>query len=69
VRSIAFPAISCGVYRYPPAAAVKIAVSECAAAVGSGALPAEIIFACFDEAMLNLYNAELANVGAAKGAE
>jgi len=69
VRSLAFPAISCGVYRYPPAAAVKIAVSECAAAIGSGALPAEIIFACFDEAMLNLYNAELANAGAAKGAE
>ena len=69
VRSLAFPAISCGVYRYPPAAAVKIAVSECAAAVDSGALPAEIIFACFDQAMLNLYNAELANAGAAKGAE
>lgn len=69
VRSIAFPAISCGVFGYPLAAAVKIAVGECAGFVARGAPPAQIIFACFDESALNLYNAELANVALPKRAE
>jgi O-acetyl-ADP-ribose deacetylase len=69
VRSIAFPAISCGVYGYPLAAAVKIAVGECAAFIAGGAQPAQIIFACFDEAALNLYNAELARLPPTKRAE
>ena len=69
VRSIAFPAISCGVYGYPLAAAVKIAVGECAAFITGGAPPQQIIFACFDEAMLKLYNAELAKLSPTKRAE
>src|SRR6185436_6662673 len=56
LTTIAFPAISCGVYGYPLAAAVKIAVGECAAFIAGGAQPAQITFACFDEAALNLYN-------------
>ena len=69
VRSIAFPAISCGVYGYPLPAAVKIAVGECAAFIAGGAPPAQIIFACFDEAVLSLYNAELAKLPSTKRAE
>ena len=68
-RTVAFPAISCGVYGYPLAAAVKIAVGECAAFIASGAIPTQIIFACFDKTVLNLYNAELASLSPTKRAE
>ncbi|MDP1717914.1 MAG: O-acetyl-ADP-ribose deacetylase [Burkholderiales bacterium] len=57
--SIAFPAISCGVYGYPLADAVKIAVRECAAVLTDGAKLEKIMFACFDRTMLDLYRAEL----------
>jgi len=57
LRSIAFPAISCGVYGYPASAAAAIAVRECSAA--SGGLE-HIVFACFDASMHTLYAAELA---------
>lgn len=60
--SIAFPAISCGVYGYPLDQAVQIAVRECAAFASSNATPARIIFACFDAAAIAAYEAELARV-------
>lgn len=59
VRTIAFPAISCGVYGYPLEDAVRIAVRECAAFPAAGAELEKIIFACFDHGMLGLYRAEL----------
>ena len=58
-RSIAFPAISCGVYGYPLDQAAKIAVGVCAAFVAASPLPEKIIFACFDAATLSTYQAEL----------
>jgi O-acetyl-ADP-ribose deacetylase len=62
IRTIAFPAISCGVYRYPVAQAVTIAVRETATL--ADAVPAfeKIIFACFDPAMREAYAAELARL-------
>ena len=59
VKSIAFPAISCGVYGYPLAEAVKIAVRECADFSAGSAPPERIIFACFDGAALQVYEKEL----------
>jgi len=59
VRTIAFPAISCGAYGYPVEDAVKIAVSECATFAAAAENLERIIFACFDRSMLVLYNAEL----------
>ena len=60
LRSIAFPAISCGVYRYPVADAVNIAVREVRAFVDRGSSLEEVIFACFDEPMHAAYARELA---------
>ena len=59
IRTVAFPAISCGVYGYPLEAAVSIAVRECRAVVHTDHF-GKILFACFDAAMLALYQAELA---------
>jgi O-acetyl-ADP-ribose deacetylase (regulator of RNase III) len=64
LRSVAFPAISCGVYGYPLEQAVVIAVRECAAFVGSHPSLEKIIFACFDRATLDAYQAELGRLEA-----
>jgi O-acetyl-ADP-ribose deacetylase len=63
-KSIAFPAISCGVYGYPLDQATKIAVRECAAFVAGNPLPEQIIFACFDATALATYQAELGSLKA-----
>jgi O-acetyl-ADP-ribose deacetylase len=62
LRSIAFPAISCGAYGYPLANAVRIAVRECANFSAGNALPEQILFACFDAATFAAYEAELARL-------
>ena len=54
--SIAFPAISTGIYGYPVAEATRVAVAACREH-GAGL---DITFACFDERTLALYEKELA---------
>src|SRR5215210_6607750 len=49
LRTVAFPAISCGAYGYPLEDAVAIAVRECAEGVKRHDGIEKIIFACFDE--------------------
>jgi O-acetyl-ADP-ribose deacetylase len=58
--SIAFPAISCGVYGYPLEQATRIAVHECAQFAAAEPKIEKIVFACFSPEMLALYRAELA---------
>jgi O-acetyl-ADP-ribose deacetylase (regulator of RNase III) len=58
--SIAFPAISCGVYGYPLQQATRIAVRECAQFAAAEPKIEKIVFACFSAQMLALYRAELA---------
>jgi O-acetyl-ADP-ribose deacetylase (regulator of RNase III) len=55
LRTLAFPAISCGVYGYPLEHAVEIAVRECAEGLERHGTVEKLTFACFDSHMLSLY--------------
>jgi len=60
IRTVAFPAISCGVYGYPMGLAAEIAVSECRRFVREHEALELITFALFGAAALALYRTELA---------
>jgi len=60
VRSIAFPAISCGVYGYPKEEAVAMAVDEVERCLEAILMIDRVIFACFDSEMAGLYRDALA---------
>ena len=62
IRTIAFPAISCGVYGYPLEQAVEIAVGTTSRYASAHPELEKIIFACFGEAILSLYDAELSRL-------
>lgn len=59
VRTIAFPAISCGVYGYPADKAVKIAIDTCRAALNEQDEPMRILLVAFDQRMNSLLNETL----------
>jgi O-acetyl-ADP-ribose deacetylase len=59
IKTIAFPAISCGVYGYPIDAAVKIAVKETLDFLAANQSIAEVIFACFGADLYEAYRNEL----------
>ncbi|ESY97714.1 O-acetyl-ADP-ribose deacetylase [Mesorhizobium sp. LNHC209A00] len=62
-RSVAFPAISTGVYRYPKDDAAKVAVYEVNDFIKHNVLPEIVVLCCFDEAMAKLYRRHLAILG------
>lgn len=55
VKSIAFPAISCGVYGYPLSEAASIAVNTVRKFTVENAGINEVVFVCFDAATLKCY--------------
>jgi O-acetyl-ADP-ribose deacetylase (regulator of RNase III) len=59
VKTIAFPAISCGVYGYPIQEATEIAVRETAEFVKREPSIERVVFACFGDEILNAYLARL----------
>jgi O-acetyl-ADP-ribose deacetylase (regulator of RNase III) len=59
-RSVAFPAISCGIYGYPMAQGAQIAVRETRAFLAAQPALERVVFAVFDDAALRVYEAELA---------
>ncbi len=58
--SVAFPAISTGIYGFPAGRATAIAVAEVARHLERHDLPGRVIFACFDAAMFGRYERALA---------
>jgi O-acetyl-ADP-ribose deacetylase (regulator of RNase III) len=68
LHTLAFPAISCGVYGYPWAAATEIALRETASALRTNARLERVVFACFSPAMAELYSRTLARLQAADAA-
>lgn len=59
ISSIAFPAISTGVYAYPIEAATEIAVATVSEAVEGTAIIAEVVFCCFSTSDLKQYRSIL----------
>lgn len=55
VKTIAFPAISTGVYRFPLDRAAKIAVTEVKKILEKNVSIEKVIFVCFDEETYSLY--------------
>ena len=56
LRTLAFPAISCGVYRFPVDLAVEIALRETAEELSKNNTIEKVIFACFDESVYASYH-------------
>jgi len=55
LRTLAFPAISCGIYRFPVDLAVGIALRETRAELSASNVIEKITFACFDEVVYQSY--------------
>jgi O-acetyl-ADP-ribose deacetylase len=60
LRSIAFPAISTGVYGFPRERAATIAVAETRRHLAAMPSIERVVFACFDRETLALYQRALA---------
>jgi len=63
IRTLAFPAISCGVYGYPIEKAVEIAVRETRVELARSLDVEKVIFACFGDEVYEAYERELGRRG------
>jgi O-acetyl-ADP-ribose deacetylase len=55
IKTIAFPAISCGVYGYPIKNAAVVAIAQTAAFLNSNKTIEKVIFTCFSEEIYQTY--------------
>ena len=63
LKTIAFPAISTGVYRFPPQRAARIAVTTAAGFLAGDAVLETVIFCCFGRASVEAHEAALKEAG------
>ena len=68
LRSLAFPAISCGVYGYPIERACAVAVAEIRRHLASGSSVERVELVCFGEDVFACYQALLGGIGEEVGA-
>jgi O-acetyl-ADP-ribose deacetylase (regulator of RNase III) len=62
LQSIAFPAISTGVYRFPQKRAAEIAIETVFNFLQKHEIPKQVLFVCFDENTAALYEAGLKHI-------
>ncbi len=63
LKTIAFPAISTGVYRFPPDQAARIAVNTAADFLADNEGLEKVIFCCFGRASVDAHQAALREIG------
>ncbi len=63
-EEVAFPAISTGIFGFPPVKATDVAVTSVGDWLAAHPWPRSVIFCCFDPTMAELYRASLAKVAA-----
>jgi O-acetyl-ADP-ribose deacetylase (regulator of RNase III) len=66
LASVAFPAISTGIYRFPADRAARIAVSATSAAVDTAPAVKRVIFCCFSGDSARLHAQSMAEAGGAR---
>ena len=62
IKTIAFPAISTGVYRFPLERATEIAINEVKKFLEKNESVAKVIFVCFDEETYDVYQTAVKNL-------
>ena len=62
LKTIAFPAISTGVYRFPPQRAARIAVTTAAGFLAGDEVLETVIFCCFGRASVEAHEAALKEI-------
>jgi O-acetyl-ADP-ribose deacetylase len=67
VQTIAFPAISCGIYGYPIPEAARIALQAVSAVLAEERTVAQVIFACFDRDVRDAFEAALRSLNHGSG--
>jgi O-acetyl-ADP-ribose deacetylase len=63
VRTLAFPAISCGIFGYPPYHAARIAVGETSRFLEAEPSIEKVVFVCFSREVYDAYRQSLKELG------